>query len=665
MLLLDAEPTARVAAAPRRLRRGGPPAARRHPRPDRATPATRSSGPRSRRAPRGPARGAAGAAAVSERARASRWCGARGWPRRPAWRTEQDQRLHVQGARRRSPPPSSASASSANCGLHADLADARAVLRAGAARARPPRRAPRARRPELGAAPWTRPTRRGRTRLSFAGAVSREGGVRRRDAGRRSATSGPRARQRRALSAGRQDRGVPAAGEVPRALRHRRGPTPIRAAGHAPQPGAGSSPRGCWTMPGGAEGLRRAGARPAVPHPAGAGAPATSCRGSAAWPRPSADRRCSRAPRRRAGATSALTTLSLPKPGGARADGGGRHPARASPASTWSSSRARGSAPRCSASRSRCTCPRRRSSRTSAVHFKWGRASIARLGDHARRGAAGRGRARRRARLHRQACSGRARPTRRASRASTAAARRPAAAARDRALPDAAASTLAGGARQLSGGLFVTAQTRRRSRLRALELGPGHRALALAAPATEGDDGPIAAHTMLDRALFRAGETVHMKHVLRLGAQRGFAAVARRAPAGDARRSATSAATSKYELPLAWDARRRRREHVGDPRRRQARHLRDRDGLPPRPADKKPRQGEDEEGGGPREISSGALPGPGVPRAADARHAPPADRAADRRERVLRRPGRAVPGRRRRRTACPSMRARAGPAARA
>ncbi len=68
----------------------------------------------------------------------------------------------------------------------------------------------------------------------------------------------------------------------------------------------------------------------------------------------------------------------------------------------------------------------------------------------------------------------------------------------------------------------------------------------------ESYEGPLAAHTILDRSLLRAGETVHMKHVLRLNAMRGLASV----PA-EQRPSTLSiqhlGSDQKYELPLRWD----------------------------------------------------------------------------------------------------------------
>jgi hypothetical protein len=63
--------------------------------------------------------------------------------------------------------------------------------------------------------------------------------------------------------------------------------------------------------------------------------------------------------------------------------------------------------------------------------------------------------------------------------------------------------------------------------------------------------GTLRVHTILDRPLFRAGETVHMKHVLRRPSLAGFEAVP---DAARPRRVVLQHVGSdeKYELPLAW-----------------------------------------------------------------------------------------------------------------
>lgn len=65
--------------------------------------------------------------------------------------------------------------------------------------------------------------------------------------------------------------------------------------------------------------------------------------------------------------------------------------------------------------------------------------------------------------------------------------------------------------------------------------------------------GPVVVHTILDRPLFRAGETVHMKHLLRQRTLRGFAAVppAERPARLEVRHQGSD---ERHDLPLAWDA---------------------------------------------------------------------------------------------------------------
>jgi alpha-2-macroglobulin len=69
----------------------------------------------------------------------------------------------------------------------------------------------------------------------------------------------------------------------------------------------------------------------------------------------------------------------------------------------------------------------------------------------------------------------------------------------------------------------------------------------------EGPSGTVAAHTIFDRSLLRAGDTVHMKHLLRRESLRGFVLVpAAERPAKVVIRHLGS--DDKHELPLAWDA---------------------------------------------------------------------------------------------------------------
>jgi uncharacterized protein YfaS (alpha-2-macroglobulin family) len=70
---------------------------------------------------------------------------------------------------------------------------------------------------------------------------------------------------------------------------------------------------------------------------------------------------------------------------------------------------------------------------------------------------------------------------------------------------------------------------------------------------TGGGTGTAAAHTVFDRTLLRAGETVGMKHLLRRRTMEGFAL-----PAAADRPSRLliehQGSETRYELPLAWDA---------------------------------------------------------------------------------------------------------------
>ncbi len=103
----------------------------------------------------------------------------------------------------------------------------------------------------------------------------------------------------------------------------------------------------------------------------------------------------------------------------------------------------------------------------------------------------------------------------------------------------------------LDGGLLVTAETSGDLGFVHSSWGRGLEAWRFNLPA-ERDDAPVLAHTILDRALFRAGDTVHMKHVLRAQTLAGFAAVEGEArPVKAIVRHLGSSET--YDLPLSWD----------------------------------------------------------------------------------------------------------------
>jgi uncharacterized protein YfaS (alpha-2-macroglobulin family) len=65
--------------------------------------------------------------------------------------------------------------------------------------------------------------------------------------------------------------------------------------------------------------------------------------------------------------------------------------------------------------------------------------------------------------------------------------------------------------------------------------------------------GPVVGHTIFDRTLFRAGQTVNMKHILRQRSMQGFSPVAeaKRPPLVSVQHTGSG---EKYEFPLKWDA---------------------------------------------------------------------------------------------------------------
>ena len=62
------------------------------------------------------------------------------------------------------------------------------------------------------------------------------------------------------------------------------------------------------------------------------------------------------------------------------------------------------------------------------------------------------------------------------------------------------------------------------------------------------------AHTVLDRGLFRAGETVHMKNILRRHVTAGFA-LPQKNDLGKSAKITHLGSNQEYEIPLQWDAR--------------------------------------------------------------------------------------------------------------
>lgn len=104
----------------------------------------------------------------------------------------------------------------------------------------------------------------------------------------------------------------------------------------------------------------------------------------------------------------------------------------------------------------------------------------------------------------------------------------------------------------LNGGLFITAQTSGDLSFVHSSWDEGIEAWRFNLP-SEGYDAPLLAHTVFDRSLFRAGETVHMKYVLRTQTLAGFGA------APDAERPTKAVvrhlgSNERFELPISWDA---------------------------------------------------------------------------------------------------------------
>ncbi|MCU0560463.1 MAG: MG2 domain-containing protein [Desulfobacterales bacterium] len=101
-------------------------------------------------------------------------------------------------------------------------------------------------------------------------------------------------------------------------------------------------------------------------------------------------------------------------------------------------------------------------------------------------------------------------------------------------------------------GLFITAHTAEDMSFVHSSWSEGIEAWRFKLPAETGA-GPETAHTIFDRSLLRAGETLHMKHLIRRRTMGGFELpAAERLPDAVVIRHAGTRQT--YELPLAWDA---------------------------------------------------------------------------------------------------------------
>jgi uncharacterized protein YfaS (alpha-2-macroglobulin family) len=104
----------------------------------------------------------------------------------------------------------------------------------------------------------------------------------------------------------------------------------------------------------------------------------------------------------------------------------------------------------------------------------------------------------------------------------------------------------------LSEGLFVTAQTPDDMSFVHSNWDEGIESWRFQVP-TESDLDPTIGHTVFDRTLLRAGETVHMKHILRQHVMTGFS-MAPEAQVPPLVSIQHQGSGQKYEFPLTWDA---------------------------------------------------------------------------------------------------------------
>ncbi|MBI5589975.1 MAG: alpha-2-macroglobulin [Deltaproteobacteria bacterium] len=109
-----------------------------------------------------------------------------------------------------------------------------------------------------------------------------------------------------------------------------------------------------------------------------------------------------------------------------------------------------------------------------------------------------------------------------------------------------------GALRSLGQGLFITARAGDDMSFVHSSWNEGIEAWRFNLP-SERDLGPITAHTIFDRSLLRAGETLHMKHVIRARTTGGFSVPSeKKLPETAFIRHIGSSQT--YAVPLSWDA---------------------------------------------------------------------------------------------------------------
>ena len=118
--------------------------------------------------------------------------------------------------------------------------------------------------------------------------------------------------------------------------------------------------------------------------------------------------------------------------------------------------------------------------------------------------------------------------------------------------PDGYDTPQMGALRRLDGGLFITARSGNDMSFVHSSWDQGIEVWRFRIP-EEAGAGPVMAHSVFDRSLLRAGETIHMKHFIRRHTMAGFAAV----PADglpDAVSIRHAGSGQSYEMPVSWDA---------------------------------------------------------------------------------------------------------------
>jgi hypothetical protein len=109
-----------------------------------------------------------------------------------------------------------------------------------------------------------------------------------------------------------------------------------------------------------------------------------------------------------------------------------------------------------------------------------------------------------------------------------------------------------GALQSLESGLFIAAQTPEDMAFAHSSWDNGIEPWRFNLP-SESNSGPFVPHTIFDRTLLRAGETVHMKHVFRQHTMKGFSAVPK-PQMPDFMSIEHEGSGQKYEFPLKWDA---------------------------------------------------------------------------------------------------------------